>query len=627
MCGIIGYIGDSSITTNSSESNTNTKDILIKGLQKLEYRGYDSAGIAILNENINIFKAKGKIKNLEETIQESINSNANITAGNIGIGHTRWATHGEPNKTNCHPHFSNDNKIAVVHNGIIENYIILKEDLIKQGYKFITETDTEVIVHLFDSFYKGNMLEALNGVVGKLEGSYALCVICQDEPDKILVTRKDSPLIIGIGQNENFIASDIPAILEHTKEYYLLDDLETAIITSQSVQIFDSNKKELKKEIFKVDWDISLAEKSGYDYFMLKEIMEQPECIKKCIGSYIHNNSIDFEYTTLKDEEIKNINRIHIIACGSAYNAGMVGKSLIEKMCRIPVNLEIASEFRYQDPILHKDDICIIISQSGETADTLAALREAKSKGIKTISIVNVVGSSIARESDNVIYTLAGPEIAVATTKGYSTQMIILYLLAVKFANIRGNITQDKFNSYLEELGKIPEQIAGLVDMEKHEIYKNIANKYSDVNEAFMIGRGIDYGICLEAVLKLKEISYVHSEAYQAGELKHGSIALIEDGSVVFGILTQDELYEKTISNLKEVKSRGAKIIVVSKESYKEKNLEEFADDVVYVNDIAPEFIPSTVAVPMQLIAYYVAINRECDIDMPRNLAKSVTVE
>lgn len=611
MCGIIGYIGN----------NSDTKDILINGLKKLEYRGYDSAGIALLDSEINVYKAKGKIVNLEDSIKDE----QNLT-GHIGIGHTRWATHGEPNQINSHPHFSidkdNNKKIAVVHNGIIENYIEIKKKLQDKGYEFITETDTEVIAHLFNEYYNGDMLETLRKVTKDVTGAYALCVICVDEPDKILVTRKDSPLIIGIGENENFIASDIPAILDKTKKYYLLDDYEMAIIEKDNIQIFDNDKNPIKKDIFEVNWDISLAEKGGYDHFMLKEIMEQPECLKKCISAY-SNNDINFENFSLTDEQIKSINRIHIVACGSAYNAGMVGKSIIEKMCRIPVNLEIASEFRYQNPILHKDDICIIISQSGETADTLAGLREAKSNGVKTISIVNVVGSSIARESDDVIYTLAGPEIAVATTKGYSTQMAILYMLSLKFAYIRGNISKTELDDYIKDLNNIEKQAKKLT--ENHDDYKKIADKYSNIEDAFMIGRGLDYAICLEATLKLKEISYIHTETYQAGELKHGSIALIEDNSVVFGILTQDELFEKTISNLKEVKSRGAKIVVLAKEKYE--GLEEFADDVIYIPEIREEFIPSTSAIPMQILAYYIAINRGCDIDMPRNLAKSVTVE
>ena len=606
MCGIVGYIG-----------NNDTKNILLKGLKKLEYRGYDSSGIAILNKDIKIAKTKGKIVKLEEKI-----SSDNMI-GCVGIGHTRWATHGEPNELNSHPHFSNDRKIAVVHNGIIENYLELKENLQKKGYNFISDTDTEVIAHLYHSYYDGDMIGTLSKVLKDLKGSYALCIICEEHKDRFVVARKDSPLIIGLGENENFVASDIPAILENTKKYYFLDDMEMAVIKKDQVDIFDLEKNIIKKEIFNVDWDISLAEKNGYDYFMLKEIFEQPLCIKKCINAKILQDDIFFENFSITNEQIKNINTIHIVACGSAWHAGMVGKFLIEDICRIPVNLDIASEFRYKNPILNENDICIIISQSGETADTLAALRLAKEKKVKVISIVNVVGSSIARESDDVLYTLAGPEIAVATTKGYSTQLAMLYMICLKFAHIRTNIDNNTFLYYIKNLKEIERYITQTFDIE--DKIKNIADKYYNIENAFIIGRGLDYSIALESSLKLKEISYIHSEAYPAGELKHGSIALIEKDTVVFGILTQDSLVQKTISNLKEVKSRGAKIVIIAKEIYT--NLDDIADDIIFIPSIKEEFMASLAVIPMQLLSYYIAVNRGCDVDMPRNLAKSVTVE
>lgn len=606
MCGIVGYIG-----------KNDTKNILLKGLKKLEYRGYDSSGIAILDDKINICKTKGKIANLEEKTKQQ------RLIGSIGIGHTRWATHGEPNDINSHPHFSNDKTIAVVHNGIIENYLELKENLQKQGYNFISNTDTEVIAHLYHSYYNGDMVETLCKVLKEVKGSYALCIMCEQHKDKFVVARKDSPLIIGLGENENFVASDIPAILENTKKYYFLNDMEIGLIKKDNVTIFDMERNIIQKEVFNVDWDIFLAEKNGYDYFMLKEIFEQPLCIKKCINAKILNDDIFFENFSITNEQIENINNIHIIACGSAWHAGMVGKHIIEKTCRICVNLDIASEFRYKNPILNKNDICIIISQSGETADTLAALRLVKEKGIKVISIVNVVGSTIARESDNVLYTLAGPEIAVATTKGYSTQLAMLYMLCLKFAYVRKNITTNVFKQYIKSLQNIESYINKVLTVEDN--IKNIAEKYYSIENAFIIGRGLDYCISLEASLKLKEISYIHSEAYASGELKHGSIALIEEGTVVFAILTQDDILPKAISNLKEVKARGAKIVIIAKEGYK--NLDELSEDIIFIPKIDEQFMASIAIIPMQLLSYYIAIKRGCDVDMPRNLAKSVTVE
>lgn len=608
MCGIVGYVGKNDATP-----------ILLKGLEKLEYRGYDSAGIAVYNHGINIVKTKGRLAELER----KVNNIASIK-GNMGIGHTRWATHGAPSDINSHPHSSMNGKVTLVHNGIIENYIELKADLQNRGYKFESETDTEVVAQLFDFYYTGNMVDTLIKVIGMIRGSYALAVMCDDKPNEIVAVRKDSPMLIGVGEGENFIASDIPAILEHTKKYYLLNDNEIVVLKKDSVKIFDTNKNPIKKDIYEVTWDISSAEKSGYDYFMLKEIMEQPKAIRDTIHPRIKNNSVNLENDiNYSDEDINNINKIHIVACGSAYHAAIVGKYVIEDFARIPVEVSFASEFRYRNPILNKNDICIIISQSGETADTLAALREAKRRGTRVLSIVNVVGSSIARESDDVIYTWAGPEIAVATTKGYSTQLAIMYLLAIKFGRVRGYLTKEDENKLVNQLDKIPDYIVKLLEL--NDDMKQLAKNHHDMHSAFNIGRGIDYAVALEGALKLKEISYIHTEAYAAGELKHGTISLIEDNTLVMAIATQDDLYEKLISNVKEVKARGAYVIVITKEGNSQ--ISEVADNVIYIPAIDDHFIASLNIIPMQLFSYYVAIERGCDVDKPRNLAKSVTVE
>lgn len=608
MCGIVGYVGKNDATP-----------ILLKGLEKLEYRGYDSAGIAVYNHGINIVKTKGRLAELER----KVNNIASIK-GNMGIGHTRWATHGAPSDINSHPHSSMNGKVTLVHNGIIENYIELKADLQNRGYKFESETDTEVVAQLFDFYYTGNMVDTLIKVIGLIRGSYALAVMCDDKPNEIVAVRKDSPMLIGVGEGENFIASDIPAILEHTKKYYLLNDNEIVVLKKDSVKIFDTNKNPIKKDIYEVTWDISSAEKSGYDYFMLKEIMEQPKAIRDTIHPRIKNNSVNLENDiNYSDEDINNINKIHIVACGSAYHAAIVGKYVIEDFARIPVEVSFASEFRYRNPILNKNDICIIISQSGETADTLAALREAKRRGTRVLSIVNVVGSSIARESDDVIYTWAGPEIAVATTKGYSTQLAIMYLLAIKFGRVRGYLTKEDENKLVNQLDKIPDYIVKLLEL--NDDMKQLAKNHHDMHSAFNIGRGIDYAVALEGALKLKEISYIHTEAYAAGELKHGTISLIEDNTLVMAIATQDDLYEKLISNVKEVKARGAYVIVITKEGNSQ--ISEVADNVIYIPAIDDHFIASLNIIPMQLFSYYVAIERGCDVDKPRNLAKSVTVE
>lgn len=608
MCGIVGYVG-----------GNQAAPVLIKGLEKLEYRGYDSAGIAVFNNGINVVKTKGRLAELAKKVKS-----LGGVEGTMGIGHTRWATHGAPSDINSHPHTSMSSKITVVHNGIIENYIQLKAELENNGYKFVSETDTEVVAQLFDFYYDGNMVDTLIKVIKKVRGSYALAIMCTEKPDEIVAVRKDSPMLIGLGEGENYIASDIPAVLEYTKNYYLLNDNEIVILKKDSVTILDMDKNEIKKDIYNVTWDISAAEKGGYDYFMLKEIMEQPKAIRDTIHPRIAEGIVkldnDINYT---DEDIKNINRIHIVACGSAYHAAIVGKYVIEDFARIPVEVDLASEFRYRNPILSKNDVCIIISQSGETADTLAALREAKRQGIRILSIVNVVGSSIARESDDVIYTWAGPEIAVATTKGYSTQLAVMYLLGIKFGRVRGYLSESEEKDLVADLDKIPDYITQLLKLE--DDMKALAKEHHDLNDAFNIGRGIDYAIALEGALKLKEISYIHTEAYAAGELKHGTISLIEEGTLVTAIATQDNLYEKLVSNVKEVKARGAYVIAVAKEGNIE--IAEVADKVIYIPRINDKFTSSLVIIPLQLFSYYVAIERGCDVDKPRNLAKSVTVE
>ena len=607
MCGIVGYIGQNEAAP-----------VLIQGLKKLEYRGYDSAGIAIYNQGLQVVKTKGRLADLDA----KVNAMGGVK-GSMGIGHTRWATHGTPSDANSHPHSSMNGRISVVHNGIIENYLQLKAELQEKGYMFQSETDTEVVAQLFDYYYNGDMVDTLIQVIGKIRGSYALGILCQDKPDEMLAVRKDSPLLVGIGKDENFIASDIPALLEYTKEYYLLNDNEIVVLKKDGITILDMDKNEIKKDIYHVTWDISAAEKGGYDYFMMKEIMEQPEAIKKTISPRIVDGKIQLDDIKYTEQDMKDINRIHIIACGSAWHAGIVGKYVIEEYARIPVEVDLASEFRYRNPILHKNDVCVIISQSGETADTLAALREAKRQGIRILSIVNVVGSSIARESDDVLYTWAGPEIAVATTKGYSTQISLMYLLALKLGHVRGYVSDDMLQTLVSELEQIPEYMEKLLKNEAQ--WKALAKTYAFANDVFLIGRGIDYAVAMEGSLKLKEISYIHSEAYAAGELKHGTISLIEDGTLVIAIATQDALYEKLVSNVKEVKARGAKVVAIAKEGNTE--IAEVADTVIYIPKIHDTLTASLNIIPMQILAYYVAVERGCDVDMPRNLAKSVTVE
>ena len=613
MCGIVGYAGYQPAAP-----------FLLEGLQKLEYRGYDSAGIAVFSDKVRIMKSQGRLATLREKVDA-----AGGIPGTLGIGHTRWATHGAPNDINSHPHSSMTGRITVVHNGIIENYIPLKEELQAEGIVFRSETDTEVVAQLFDKLYDGDLVGTLIRVVGKLRGSYALGILCKDYPDTLLAVRKDSPMIIGLGEHENYIASDIPAVLDHTRNYYLLNDNEIAIIKADSVELVDLDRNPVHHDVYTVDYDISAAEKGGYDYFMMKEIKEQPNALRTCIGSRIQNGEIQLDKIRLTEEQIRNMGRIHIVACGSAWHAAMVGKYVIEELTRIPVEVDLASEFRYRRPILKPNDLCITISQSGETADTLAALREARANNVHVLSIVNAVGSSIARESDDVLYTMAGPEIAVATTKGYTTQLAVLYLVALKFGMIRDTVTAKLAEKLLHDLEALPDQLESL--FEDEEALKQLAKDHQSRgtektrNNVFIIGRGIDYGASLESSLKLKEISYVHSEAYAAGELKHGTISLIEEGTLVVAVATQKPLYEKLISNVKEVKARGAYVVAIVREGCTD--VESVADQVFYIPNTSDLFTSTLTVIPMQLFAYYTAIELGCDVDKPRNLAKSVTVE
>ena len=608
MCGIVGYIG-----------TEQAAPIILDGLSKLEYRGYDSAGMAIFDgEKINTRKAVGRLKVLENLTHGGENMK-----GTSGIGHTRWATHGAPSDINSHPHMNNAGTIAVVHNGIIENYIPLKKKMQDKGYQFISETDTEVLAHLLDYYYKGNPLEAITKVLHRVEGSYALGIMFADQPDKIFAARKDSPLIVGKSESGSFIASDVPAILKYTRTVYYVDNQEVVELKEDGLRFFSVDEEEITKKPVTIDWDANAAEKGGYEHFMLKEIYEQPKTINDTISPRIKDNDIVIEELNMSDEEIQEITKIHIVACGSAYHTGVTAKYVIEGLARIPVEVDVASEFRYRDPILQKGNMVIVISQSGETADTLAALRESKAKGFKVLGIVNVVGSSIARESDDVIYTWAGPEIAVATTKGYTTQMSVLYLIALYFAKVRGTMTEEAYTAAVKELHDLPEKTAEVLKVDAR--MAEIAKKYAKCENAFIIGRGLDYAVAMESSLKLKEISYIHSEAYAAGELKHGTISLIEDGTLVVAIATQESLLEKTVSNVKEVKARGAKVLAIAAEDCTA--IEDVADEVVYLPKVNHLFTASYDVLPMQLFAYYIAVERGCDVDKPRNLAKSVTVE
>lgn len=608
MCGIVGYIGENQAAP-----------ILLEGLSKLEYRGYDSAGIAIFNNNeIKIAKAKGRLAVLSEKTD-----NGKTVQGTMGIGHTRWATHGEPSDVNSHPHISMSGRFAVVHNGIIENYISLKKKLIDKGFEFISETDTEVIAHLFEYYYTGDILDTMVKVINRVEGSYALGVLCSDYPDSFIAVRKSSPLIVGLGDKENFIASDVTAILKHTRDIYYLEDNEVVVLKKDSVKIYNTDKEEVQKEKFTVDWDVSAAEKGGYEHFMMKEIEEQPTAIRDTISPRIKDGKIVLDDISLTTEDIKNINKIYIVACGSAYHVGVVGKYVIEKLCRIPVEVQVASEFRYCDPIINKNDLVIVISQSGETADTLAALKEAKNHGARILSIVNVVGSAIANASDDVIYTWAGPEIAVATTKAYSTQLTVIYLIAAYMAEKLGMFTSGEYARFIEELVSLPDKVSDILKSKEEVQY--LASKFFNCHSIFFIGRNLDYAVSLEGSLKLKEISYIHSEAYAAGELKHGTISLIEDGTLVVALATGQELFDKTVSNVKEVKARGAVVMGVTTDTHD--NMDDVADYVVKIPSVHEALLPSLSVIPLQLFGYYVASLKGCDIDKPRNLAKSVTVE
>lgn len=608
MCGIVGYIGA-----------YEAAPILLEGLSKLEYRGYDSAGLAVFDgEKINVIKTKGKIKNLRAICRDGAD-----LSGTAGIGHTRWATHGAPSDINSHPHLNSRETISVVHNGIIENYLTLKKKLEKKGYNFQSETDTEVVAQLMDYYFDGDVLSTVAKVLTRLEGSYALGIISANNPDEIIAVKKDSPLIVGLSDEGNFIASDIPAILKYTRKVYILEDGEIVRLTRDGVTVYNMDLEPVEKEVTEILWDVSAAEKGGYEHFMMKEIHEQPKAVRDTIHPRIKDGKIVIDELHMTPEQLLDIHRIFIVACGSAYHAGVTGKYVIEQLARIPVEVDLASEFRYRNPILDSHCLVIIISQSGETADTLAAMREAKKHGVRTLAIVNVVGSSIAREADDVLYTWAGPEIAVATTKGYTSQLSALYLLGMYFGCVRNTIDSAFYEELLNELLQLPEKIEALLD--KKEDIQYLANRYIGLKNVFFLGRGIDYATALEASLKLKEISYVHSEAYAAGELKHGPIALIEEGTLVVGLVTQEALYGKIVSNLVEVKSRGAFVLAVTNED--NKDIAKTADFVFYVPKVHNMFTGLMATIPLQLFAYYVAVAKGYDVDQPRNLAKSVTVE
>lgn len=612
MCGIVGFTG-----------KKQAAPILLEGLEKLEYRGYDSAGLAVRDEDnkIEVVKAKGRLRILAEKTNDGI-----ALKGDCGIGHTRWATHGEPSEDNAHPHCSEDGCVVAVHNGIIENYNEIREKLIKKGYVFYSETDTEAAVKLIDYYYKKYNLgpiDALNKTMVRIRGSYALAVMFEDYPGEIWVARKDSPMVIGVADGETYVASDVPAILKFTRSVYYIGNLEIAKLKKGEVHFYNLDGDEISKEMTEIDWDAEAAEKGGFEHFMMKEIHEQPKAVQDTINSVVKKGTIDFSNVGLTEDMMQSCRQIHIVACGSAYHVGASMEYIIEDMAKLPVSIDLASEFRYRKPLLHKDDLVVVISQSGETADTLAALREAKENGVKALAIVNVVGSSIAREADYVFYTLAGPEISVATTKAYSTQLVAGYLLAIEFARVRQAITEEVYHELLEELTALPAKIQKT--LEDKERIQWFASKYSNAKDVFFIGRGIDYAISLEGSLKMKEISYIHSEAYAAGELKHGTISLIEEGTLVIGVLTQPALFEKTMSNLIEVKSRGAYLMGLT--NYGKYTVEDTCDFTVYIPRTNAYFTTSLAIVPLQLLGYYLSVAKGLDVDKPRNLAKSVTVE
>ena len=612
MCGIVGFTG-----------NHQAAPILLDGLSKLEYRGYDSAGIAVRDGEgeTTVIKAKGRLKGLAEKT-----NGGESVPGTCGIGHTRWATHGEPSENNAHPHVSDDGNIVAVHNGIIENYQELKDKLTRKGYTFYSETDTEVAVKLIDYYYKkyeGTPVDAINHSMVRIRGSYALAIMFRDYPEEIYVARKDSPMILGVEDGEAYIASDVPAILKYTRNVYYIGNMEMARVRKGEITFYNLDGEEIEKKMKVIDWDAEAAEKAGFEHFMMKEIHEQPKVVQDTLNSVLKDGRIDLAEVGLAEDEIKDISQIYIVACGSAYHVGMAAQYVIEDMARIPVRVELASEFRYRNPILDPHALAIVISQSGETADSLAALRLCKDHGIRTLAIVNVVGSSIAREAGNVFYTLAGPEISVATTKAYSTQMVASYVLAIQFALVREQITEEQYTGYIKELQTLPEKIQRIID-DKERI-QWFASKQANAHDTFFVGRGIDYAISMEGSLKMKEVSYIHSEAYAAGELKHGTISLIEDGTLVIGVLTQPDLYEKTVSNMVECKSRGAYLMGMT--TFGNYNIEDTADFTVYIPKTDPYFATSLAVIPLQLLGYYVSVAKGLDVDKPRNLAKSVTVE
>jgi glucosamine--fructose-6-phosphate aminotransferase (isomerizing) len=609
MCGIVGYIGEKQAAP-----------ILLEGLAKLEYRGYDSAGLAVSDgSKIHVSKCKGRLKMLSD-----LTKGGETLTGTVGIGHTRWATHGAPSDMNSHPHFNTNESIAVVHNGIIENYLKIKKSLLDKGYQFQSETDTEVVVQLLDHYYDGDAFAAIGKAMAKMEGSYALGIIFNDHPDEFFAVRKDSPLIVGVSKEGNYIASDVPAILKHTRNVYYIDNGEIVRLTRDSVSFYNSDLEPVEKTMKTVEWDITAAEKGGYEHFMLKEIFEQPKAVRDTLRPRIRENDIVIDELNMSAEDIKKLKKIFIVACGSAYHTGVTGKYVIEDLAKIPVEVDLASEFRYRNPLIMEDSLTIIISQSGETADSLAALREAKRQDCKVLGIINVVGSSISREADNVMYTWAGPEIAVATTKAYSTQLSALYLLAMHFAKVRGTLSDEKFDSLLKELEALPDKIQSILSNTVEQI-QYIASKFVAVKDSFFIGRGIDYTTALEGSLKLKEISYIHSEAYPAGELKHGPIALIEEGTLVTALLTQEDLIKKTVSNIVEVQSRGAQVLAVVNEG--NVDAAKVSNMMIKIPVTDQHFTTSLAVIPLQLLSYYVAVGKGIDLDKPRNLAKSVTVE
>ena len=612
MCGIVGFTG-----------KHQAAPILLEGLSRLEYRGYDSAGLAVRSGSAEaeIVKAKGRLKVLAEKTNGGL-----ALKGNCGIGHTRWATHGEPSVENAHPHCSDDRSVIAVHNGIIENYQELKEKLLKNGYKFYSRTDTEVATKLIDYYYKkygGGPVDSLARFMMRARGSYALAVMFRDYPEEIYVARKDSPMIIGVEKGETYLASDVPAILRYTRNVYYIGNLEIARLEKGKVSFYNIDREEISKELTEIKWDAESAEKAGFEHFMMKEIHEQPRAAKDTLGAMISNGKIDLSSVGLSEEEIRKISEIYIIACGSAYHAGVVTQYVTEDLAGIPVRVELASEFRYRKLAFSENALVVVISQSGETADSLAALREAKARGVKTLAIVNVVGSSIAREADSVFYTLAGPEIAVATTKAYCTQLIAGYLLATEFARVRGQLSDGEYKKLLGELQSLPEKMERV--LEDKERIQWFAAKFANARDIFFIGRGVDYAVSMEGSLKMKEISYIHSEAYAAGELKHGTISLVEEGTLVIGVLTQQRLYEKTLSNMTEVKSRGAYLMGLT--AYGNYSIEDTVDFTVYIPRTDEHFAASLAVIPLQLMGYYVSVAKGLDVDKPRNLAKSVTVE